>query len=319
VKNVVEVAWPNPTKEDFEIADRYGFTPQLVARWRMILGNEVKDLIEAMNSYSRVFIRVNTLKISPRDLKERLEKEGFVLKDTFLEYAFEVVKRPYTLSSSREYLLGYFYIQDLSSMIPPLLLDPKPREKILDLAAAPGGKTTHIAQMTNEKAKIVAIDISKRRLASMRSNVNRLGVKNIVMIRMDGRKIASYNVRFDKVLLDAPCTGEGVIPRDPSRKTIKLKEYKSRVTLQRELIKAAYDVLKPGGLLVYSTCTYAPEENEGNVKYAIEELGMELIDDWTIDGFKPSEGYKLKGVWRTYTHRQRTLGAFYAVLKKSED
>jgi len=315
---MIKIIWPNPSKEDYDLASKYGYTPQLIARWRMLIRDEVKDLVEAIEKYRRVFIRVNTLKISPKELKRRLEEEGFLLRETFLEYAFEVLRSPYTLSSSKEHLLGYFYIQDLSSMIPPLLLDPKPHESILDLAAAPGGKTTHIAQITEGKAKIVAVDISRKRMASMRSNVNRLGISNIIMIRADGRKIVSYGVKFDKVLLDAPCTGEGVIPRDHSRKTIRLKEYESRVRLQRDLLRVAYEILKPGGLLVYSTCTYSPEENEENIKFAIEELKMELMDDWPIYDFRPSNGYNMKGVWRAYTHRQNTLGAFYAVLRKPE-
>ena len=315
---MIKIAWPSPSKEDYELASKYGYTPQLIARWRIILGDEVKDLVEAMENYHRTFIRVNTLKISARDLRRRLENEGFLLEETFLEYVFEVLESPYTLASSKEYLLGYFYIQDLSSVIPPLLLNPRPGETVLDLAAAPGGKTTHMAQISKCKVKIVAVDISRERMASMRSNVNRLGFSNIVMIRADGRKIPTYGIRFDKVLLDAPCTGEGVIPRDPSRKNIRLREYESRVKLQRELIKAAYDSLKQGGILVYSTCTYSIEENEENVRYAVEELGMEIVTDWPIEGFKPSEGYNMHGTWRAYTHRQGTLGAFYAVLKKTD-
>ncbi|HEC96508.1 MAG TPA: RsmB/NOP family class I SAM-dependent RNA methyltransferase [Euryarchaeota archaeon] len=316
---MTEISWPNPTKEDFELARKYGYTPQLIARFRTILGHELKDFLKSLEKYNRKFIRVNTLKIAPRDLIRKLEKQGFELGETFLDYAFEVLYEPYSISSSKEYLLGYFYIQDISSMIPPLLLDPKPGELILDLAAAPGGKTTHIAQITNEKAKIVAVDISRERMRAMRSNINRLGIKSVLLIRSDGRKIVNYNVKFDKILLDAPCTGEGVIPRDPQRKRIKLQEYKSRVHLQRELLRTAWQVLKPGGLLVYSTCTYAPEENEHNVSFAVKELGMDLIKEWPIKTFKPSEGHGLKGVWRVYTHRHKTLGAFYAILRKKGD
>jgi len=316
---MTEISWPNPTKEDFEIAKKYGYTPQLIARFRIILGQELKSFIESLEKYNRKFIRVNTLKISPENLIEKLEKQGFKFRQTFLDYAFEILYEPYSISSSKEYLLGYFYIQDLSSMIPPLLLNPEPGELILDLAAAPGGKTTHIAQITNEKTKIIAVDISRERMSAMRSNINRLGIKNVLLIRGDGRKIVKYNVKFDKILLDAPCTGEGVIPRDPERKRIKLQEYKSRVSLQRDLLKAAWQVLKPGGILVYSTCTYAPEENEHNIVFAVEDLGMELIKEWPIKNFRPSEGYNLEGVWRVYTHKQKTLGAFYAILRKKSD
>ncbi len=311
----MEIYWPsNPTKEDFELASRYGYTPQLISRFRRVV-KDLEAFLEAMENYDRKFIRVNTLKTSKESLRSSLEDKGFVLKETPIEEFFEVKREPFSITSTPEYLRGEFYVQDLSSAIPPLILDPKPRELILDLGAAPGGKSSYLAQLSRDEADIVAVDISKERMRAMRSNLNRLGITSVICVRKDGRRVHELGLEFDKVLLDAPCTGEGVIPRDPSRKKARKAEYETRISIQIDLISAAMKVLKPGGILVYSTCTYSIEENEGVIEYAVENLGAEIVEI-KFNKIALSEGIGLKGVKRAFPHIQGILGAFYAKLKK---
>ncbi|HIP35176.1 MAG TPA: tRNA methyltransferase, partial [Methanothermococcus okinawensis] len=122
------------------------------------------------------YLRVNTLKISPQELKDRLESKGIVLEDTYLDYMFKIVKSPYSPGSTPEYLFGYYYLQNISSTVPPLVLNPSVEDMVLDMCAAPGGKTTHMAQLMNNEGIIVANDMKKERLKSLSSNIQRLGI-----------------------------------------------------------------------------------------------------------------------------------------------
>jgi NOL1/NOP2/sun family putative RNA methylase len=149
------------------------------------------------------------------------------------------------------------------------VLDPQPGETVLDLAAAPGGKTTHIAQQMKNDGKILAIEMDRRRLTSLESNILRCGVTNAIVLRGDAKKVDKLGLEPDKILLDAPCSGEGLIPLDPTRKTSKsMADIRFCATREDELLDAAVSVLAPGGTIVYSTCSIAPEENE----YIVDDI-----------------------------------------------
>jgi NOL1/NOP2/sun family putative RNA methylase len=224
------------------------------------------------------------LKISVEELHERLAKdwkltpvpwckEGF-----FIEYKHE---ERYDIGNLPEHQLGFFYIQDAASMIPPLVLDPQPGEHVLDLCAAPGSKTTQIAMYMQNTGILIANDVAGLRLKPLGLNLQRCGIMNtIVTLNMNRR----FTMRFDRILVDAPCSGTGTIRR--SLKTLQMWSpglVHRLVAEQRKLIEQAYMLLTPGGTMVYSTCTQEPEENEGIISWFLERhKDMELLP-FTLD------------------------------------
>lgn len=302
------------------LAKKYGYDEYMVARFDRFVP-ELEKFLASMDEPPRTYIRVNTLRINANALTQRLRDKGFVLKETDIQDCLEVTAEPYSIGASAEYLLGYFYVQDKSSIIPPLALGPKPRDVVIDMAASPGGKTTQLAQMMENEGMMIAIEVEVARIAGLRSNLSRCGVMNTALFHMDAREMATLEIKADKILLDAPCTGEGVIAKDRSRKTSRgVEDIMFCSGLQEELIDAAYACLKPGGVLVYSTCSYAPEENECNVDYAIKKYGMKVeplpYGQPGIDTFGDLKfDQQVKGARRLYPHMHGTTGFFVARLK----
>ena len=264
------------------------------------------------------FIRVNTLKINPEILKERLESKGVILEKTFLDYAFEVIKSPFSIGSTPEYLFGYYMPQSISSMIPPIVLNPKEDSFVLDMCAAPGGKTTHLAQLMKNRGTIVAVEISKSRIKALKSNINRMGVLNAIVINADMRKYKDYLLKkrifFDKILLDAPCSGN--IVKDKNR-AVSEEDIRYCSLRQKELIDIGIDLLKEGGELVYSTCSMEIEENEEVINYILQKRDdIELINIKSDEfkGINIKEGY-IKGTLRVFPPNEPF---FIAKLKKTE-
>jgi NOL1/NOP2/sun family putative RNA methylase len=214
------------------------------------------------------YIRVNTLKINPETLKNRLENKGVVLKETFLPYAFEVLESPFSIGATPEYLFGHYFVQSISSMIPPIVLNPSKDDLVLDMCAAPGGKTTHLAQLMNNEGVIVAVEIKSSRMKSLKANINRMGISNVIMLNMNALHLKKKNLRFDKILLDAPCSGNVI--KDKSRSVTK-EDIIYCSNRQKELIDVGVDLLKEGGILVYSTCSAEDEENEEVIRYILNK------------------------------------------------
>ncbi|HME87326.1 MAG TPA: RsmB/NOP family class I SAM-dependent RNA methyltransferase [Candidatus Nanoarchaeia archaeon] len=219
----------------------------------------------------RKAIRVNTLKISIKDLKKRLEAQGFTLTQVpWCKEGFWIVGDRTDLGNLLEHALGYFYVQEASSMIPPVVLDPEEHDSIVDVAAAPGSKTTQIGQYLNNTGIIIANDVAGNRLASLGINIQRMGLKNAIVTKMQGQNIKG---QFDKILLDAPCSGTGTIMKSLAVVTdwnVNLAERLSQ--LQRKLITNSFNSLRPGGVMVYSTCTMEPQENEGVISWLLEKF-----------------------------------------------
>ena len=240
----------------------------LVERWRKHFGDEkTRALLEWNNTPPKTFARVNTLKTDAAKLIERWREENveydFCTRDwTGENLAFELKSHP-PLNSLGSFRAGGFYIQDPSTLLAPALLDAKPGETILDLCAAPGGKATFIAQQMNNDGKIVAHDSFADRLKLIRENCTRLGVTCAEVT-------ATFNFQpatFDRVLVDAPCSNTGVMRRRVDlRWLIQPTEIERLRTTQLTLLKQAATVLKPGGVIVYSTCSLEPEENSEVVK-----------------------------------------------------
>ncbi len=215
-----------------------------------------------------------------------------------------------SLSELQSFKEGLFYAQSLPSMITSRVLEPSEDELIIDMAAAPGGKTSHIAQLMENRGEIIAIDKSRNRLRKMEEELKRLGVKNVKLIRMDARKLPELGLQADKILLDAPCTALGIRPKLWESRTP--RDIIATARYQRAFIWAAIKSLRRGGVLVYSTCTLSYEENEANVRFMLEK-GLKL-EEQAI--FIASPGIGLEKVQRFYPNRHSTQGFFIAKLRK---
>jgi len=255
--------------------------PLFIERMNKLLGKEMDSYIRTIKKPPLNSIRCNTLKISPEELKARLEEKGWKIDQPFNENPEMMIIQselgPGEIGRSLEHLLGYYYVQEISSMLSVIALAPKPGELILDIAAAPGSKTTQIAAKMENTGTIIANDVSLGRLKILSSNTERCGVTNIIITRKDGialcRKFEINNFHFDKILVDAPCSGEGTLRSSPiTYKMWNPKTIKVLSRLQKFMLSSALRILKPGGELVYSTCTHAPEENEEVVNFILEEF-----------------------------------------------
>ena len=235
-------------------------------------------------SYLRRSIRVNTLKITVNELKKRLEKNWNLTEIPWCKEGFWIEhkkKERRDIGNLEEHALGYFYTQEAVSMIPPIVLDPKPGEIVLDMCAAPGSKTTQIAAMMQNKGLLVSNDFKGIRIAPLGINIQRMGITNEIITLMEGRFFK--NILFDKILVDAPCSGTGTIRK--SFKTLRIwnpNMVKRLAATQKQLIDTAFDCLKKGGILVYSTCTLEPEENEEVVDYLLNKYDNAKLEEFSL-------------------------------------
>jgi 16S rRNA (cytosine1407-C5)-methyltransferase len=243
---------------------------------------------------ARTTIRLNNLKGNPNHIYKVLTKtKGWKLQEIQnLEYTYFVNNKDKSeVADSDEYKEGKFYIQDLSSILSIYILNPQKGETILDLAAAPGSKTTLISSLTNNQAHVTANDIDQKRIGRLNNVLHQFGSENVDVINEDGNLLGKiYPNHFDKVILDAPCSGEGRIylaGRNPLR-FWSIKMVNAMVKTQQNLIESAFKSLSKGGTLIYSTCTLEPDENEGVVTYLLNKYDnarMENID--FIDNLEP--------------------------------
>lgn len=291
---------------------------------------ELLEFVEANENQRPLTIRTNTLKTKRKDLAKVLITRGVNLDPVaaWSKVGLKIYESPVPIGATPEYLAGHYILQSPSSFLPVMTLAPQPHERILDMAAAPGGKTSYIAQLMKNTGVLVANDIKKERLKSLNANLHRLGVSNAVCVCNDGRKIPNMYKKFDRVLLDAPCTGLGVIARDPSIKAKKtIKDVLKHSHLQKELILAAIDVVdahsKTGGYMVYSTCSISVEENEWVVDYALKNRHVKLVETGLEVGEPGLVCYKehrfhpsLKNCKRVYPHTHNMDGFFVAKFRK---
>ncbi len=269
-------------------------------------------------------MRTNRLKVESSSLKTRLEEKGFTLDRSDLSDVGLIVKKaPFSPGATTEYLLGYYYVQGVASMLAVEAFAPSKSEFICDMCAAPGGKATYTSELMNNTGVLYAMDIDRIKIRALRSHISRMGITNSIMIRTDSRQLPKLNIQFDRILLDAPCTGEGLLPIDwnrrRSRKPQDLKECASR---QHELIEAAIQSTKQSGRITYVTCSIAPEENEEVLQEFIE--GGRLTVEETLPQIR-TRGLSsfgrhvfdksLRGAARLYPHIQGTEGFFICNLR----
>ena len=215
------------------------------------------------------------MKISEENLLRRLKSKKFSFERiSFTDFGYWL-DSDFALSSSPEYLKGQYYIQEAASQLPVQVLSVKKGEIVLDMCAAPGLKTTQLAQYMHNEGSIVALDTNASRINALKNNLERCGVKNVVVYQKDAAHISDLSIKFDKILLDAPCSGNFAV--DPGwfeRRS--LEDIRIMARTQKALLKAAISVLKPSGTLLYSTCSLEREEDEEVVEWGLDNLPIRL-------------------------------------------
>jgi len=289
----------------------------IVKLWSEQLGiEETKLLCNVNNDVWPTFLRVNTLKTKQDSLIQRLRNEGLIAeKGRFSSASLKICKREtrqqlHELPSFKE---GLFTIQDESETLVSLFLDPKPRQSVLDLCSAPGNKTAHIAELMEDKGLVVALDPHPRRLKLVKSLCERLGISIVETITGDGR--FSCCQRFaDRILVDAPCSGLGIIGNKVDlRWNEEKKDFKKLTQLQDELLENASQLLLPGGRLVYSTCTINRHENAEIVEKFLDKHNEFRLRPVPIEELRSDKGY-----YEVFPHRHGMAGAFAAILEKEK-
>ncbi|MBI2142883.1 RsmB/NOP family class I SAM-dependent RNA methyltransferase [Candidatus Woesearchaeota archaeon] len=297
-------------------------------RYRQLLGSdeEYERFLQHSLSYLNKSVRVNTLKIAVAELKHRLQQQGFSLYQVpWCREGFWVKGSRTDFGNLVEHTLGYFYVQEAASMIPAVVLNPQPGEIVLDMCASPGSKTTQMAAMMKNKGIIVANDISGDRMKPLGINLQRVGAMNVVESQARGQQLHRLGTKFDKILVDAPCSGTGTIRKSPETLRVWNPLMVKRLAgQQKTLIDTGFSLLKPGGTLVYSTCSVEPEENEGVVDYllqkypesaTLEEIKLEINRGSPILNFeKSSYGSEVRKCLRIWPQDNNTEGFFVAKI-----
>ncbi|OJT14584.1 25S rRNA (cytosine-C(5))-methyltransferase nop2 [Trametes pubescens] len=314
-----------------DIASYYGYNDFLTEKlFQLFPVAEAIEFFEANEIPRPVTIRTNTLRTRRRDLAQALINRGVNLEPIgkWTNVGLQVFESSVPIGATPEYLAGHYMLQAASSFLPVIALGPQPGERVLDMASAPGGKTTHMAALMQNTGVVFANDANKARTKSLTANVHRLGCKNVVVCSYDGREFPKVIGGFDRVLLDAPCSGTGVISKDASVKQNKSeRDFTLLSHLQKQLILCAIDSVqadsKTGGFLVYSTCSVTVDENEAVVDYALRKRPhVKLVDtglEFGRPGFTSYRGKtfsdKLSLTRRFYPHVHNMDGFYVAKFK----
>ncbi|KAL6914137.1 hypothetical protein ACHAPO_002581 [Fusarium lateritium] len=315
-----------------DICSYYGYSAYLAEKlFNLFTPREAFAFFEANESARPVVIRTNTLRTHRRDLAQALINRGVTLEPVgkWSKVGLQVFESSVPLGATPEYLAGHYILQAASSFLPCMALDPQENERVLDMASAPGGKTTYMSAMMKNTGIVVANDPNKARAKGLIGNIHRLGCRNVIVSNYDAREFPKPMGGFDRVLLDAPCSGTGVIAKDPSVKTNKTElDFMQLPHLQKQLLLAAIDSVnhasKTGGYIVYSTCSVTVEENEQVVNYALSRRpNVRLVDaglTFGKEGFTSYMGKKFDPsvslTRRFYPHSLNVDGFYVAKFQK---
>lgn len=296
---------------------KYSHPTWMVEKWLKQFGQSVtEEMLQANNETPKLTIRTNTLKITREGLIQHLENQGIeVSKGQYLDEAI-YIENIGNIKEWESFHKGWFQIQDESSMCVAHVMDPKPGELIVDVCAAPGGKATHIAQLMDNKGCVLARDIYEHKLKLINSNALRLGI-GIIKTECFNAKEFDNNLfeKADKVLVDAPCSGLGIIRRKPELKYNKYPDDIKKITdLQLQILNNASRYVKKDGILVYSTCTIEGEENMGVIEKFLE--GNTNFDMLDVNDFLPETLRNKEKYLQLYPHIHGIDGFFICKLKK---
>lgn len=320
-------------------AQSVAIPPLFLGRMQRFLGDEYEAFAQSLQGAPRSGLRVNTLKLPAEDFA----RLGLVTPGERVPWCPSAFVLPYqqgdvSLGKHPYHLAGLFYLQDPSAMSPAELLAPQPGERVLDLSAAPGGKTTHIAALMRGEGLLVANEIKDKRVGHLAQNVERWGAGNVVITNETPERLADhFGAFFDRVLVDAPCSGEGMFRKDFGARADWSPEMVSGCAVrQGNILRVAGKLVRPGGHLLYSTCTFAPEEDEGVIAHFLAEFtDFEVVSLPHFDGFMPGrpdwlgkadagadgEAGKrmlaLGGAVRLFPHRLAGEGHFACLLRRA--
>jgi NOL1/NOP2/sun family putative RNA methylase len=308
--------------------------PEFEARMISLLGKQdYERWLEENRKPGLNSIRCNTIKITPEELKKKLENKGWKISQPFSKYKEAMVIEsklgPGELGNSLEHLQGLYYVQELSSMLPIIALNPKPDEFMLDLCASPGSKTTQASALMQNRGTILANDKDVKRMLILSQNAERCSCSNIIITMQDAvqlcKKLKKLDFKFDKILLDLPCSGEGTIKSSPETFEMwNIKMIEKLARMQRKIASSSIELLKENGEMIYSTCTHSPEENEANINFLKERFNLKIkpirlelkcrkgIESWKDEKFSS----EINNCCRIYPQDNQTEGFFLAKLRK---
>ena len=337
LSNFASLAEPDRSRADYmdrlckDVQTYYGYNEFLAEKILDLFSPEEAIAFFEANEVPRpVTIRANTLRTRRRDLAQKLINRGVSLEPVgpWSKVGLQVFESAVPIGATPEYLVGDYMLQAVSSFLPCMALAPQPNERILDMASAPGGKVTYLSALMQNTGCVFANDSNKARVKSLTANVHRMGCRNIVVCNYDGRQFPKVMGGFDRVMLDSPCSGTGVISKDASVKTNKSKRDLILLTqLQKQLILCAIDSVNPksetGGYVVYSTCSVMVEENEEVIEYALRKRpNVRIVPtgiDFGRDGLKRFRSHtfdeRMTLCRRIFPHVHNMDGFFVCKLK----
>ena len=316
IRNIDGIRYPAPEDDPVQyLAVYYSHPHWMVRRWVARFGvEETTKLLIAANERPPLTLRINRLKIEPGAFLRQLEQLGITYTGSSRVAWFVRVKALARIGQMDLFRSGMFTVQDESAALPILLLAPRPGERVIDMCAAPGGKTTNIAETMNNEGEVIAVDRHEAKLALIRASCERLGLRNVTLRESDSSLLETEPA--DRVLLDAPCSGLGVLAKKPD---IKWKRDATDILklskIQAGLLDNAARLVKPGGVLVYSTCTLEPEENAQAV-----DAFLARHAEFALEGAGPYVSHDVvneRGCVETFPHRHGMDGSFAARLVRS--
>lgn len=321
-RRIKEIKFPGLEDNPVEhISLRYSHPAWMVQRWLKEFGEEETiALCRANNEPAPNTVRTNTLKITRVELAERLRSEGLLVSETAYAPEGLNIEGFFSLGSLTAFREGFIQVQDESSMLAGRALMPSPGSMVIDSCSAPGGKTTHLAQLMENRGEILAVDIHPHKLALIKENCSRLGITIVEGLTGDARELPEkFHNRADFVLVDAPCSGLGVLRRRPDARWRKEPgQIPAIVKLQAEILEGASRCVKEGGVMVYSTCTITREENLGQVEEFLARHPEFKTEDLTslLPGGLDLEGTLARGYLQILPHRHGMDGFFIARMRK---
>lgn len=315
LKNATYTPLDSTEEMEFKFSAPYDLIQRVVS----VLGLEgAEQFFKAVNELNYLSFRVNTLKVSVDDVVSQLENEGYRVQRGRLVSSVIRVRGPFDYANSRVFKSGFIVPQDEASALAAILLGPRPGELVVDLCAAPGGKTTHIAEIMGNRGKILAVELYEDRARRLRMMLARCGItiaQVFVMDALDAPSALGEEIA-DRVLLDPPCSSTGALIKSPeARWRFSDSALKQLISKQRELLSSAIRLVKPSGYLLYTTCSVLREENEDNVLWLLKNYGkcLELIE-LKYPNLDPG---LIPGTLRAWPHRHGVSGFFYALFKKT--